>query len=559
MTTTTTDPVAVIGNGPVGQTTALLLARWGVPVVLLDRRPGRDAVGSKAICQQRDVLDVWETVGAGRRVAREGVTWTTARTFYRDDELFAYDLPDHGRSCFPPFVNISQARTEEILDEHIAAEPLIDVRWDHDVTDISQDETGVRLRCRGSGDDTIAASYAVACAGARGDDVRRLLGVSFEGHSFDDRFLICDIRTRLPGWSSERRFYFDPSWNPGRQVLIHPCPDSTFRIDWQVPADYDLEAEEADGSLDRRIRQIIGEADYEIVWKSVYRFHARVANRLRVGRVLLAGDCAHLVAPFGARGLNSGVADAENAAWKLAFVSRGWAGESLLESYHTERHAAALENLEVTSATMRFLVPRTEAELARRVGVLRRARTDTSAHAEVDSGRLSEPFWYVDSPLTTADPTRPFAGRPPRGRLPAPAPGVLVPDGPVRVNGRQRRLRELAREGFLLLLAPDADSAAVASAVSGLSLPVRVHPFAQLDDTGALAEAFGARPGEVWLIRPDAHVAAVINTAVSNTAVINTAVGNTPGSSAAAEAIATALRTALSGEGGARSGAAAPA
>lgn len=539
MTATTTEPVAVIGNGPVGQTTALLLARWGVPVVLLDRRPARDAIGSKAICQQRDVLDIWETVGAGRRIAEEGVTWTTARTFYRGDELFAYSLPDHGRSCFPPFVNISQARTEQILDERIAAEPLIDVRWGHDVTGISQHGGGVRLHCGPDGSRTVAASYAVACAGARGDDIRRMLGVSFEGRSFDDRFLICDIRTRLPGWSSERRFYFDPEWNPGRQVLIHPCPDGTFRIDWQVPGDYDLEAEEADGRLDRRIRQIIGEEDYEIVWKSVYRFHARVADRLRVGRVLLAGDCAHLVAPFGARGLNSGVADAENAAWKLAFVWRGWAPGSLLESYHTERHAAALENLEVTSTTMRFLVPRNDSETARRVAVLERARTDPAAHADVDSGRLCEPFWYVDSPLTTADPTRPFAGRPPRGALPDLVPGVLVPDGPVRVDGRAARLRELARDGFLLLTTPGVDRAAVASAAGGLPFPVLVFELAELDPSGALEQAFGARRAEVWVIRPDAHVAAVVNTL------------GAPGSGAGA--ILAALRTAVSEAGGARS------
>ncbi|HVW40710.1 MAG TPA: FAD-dependent monooxygenase, partial [Amycolatopsis sp.] len=348
--------VVVIGNGPVGQTTALLLARWGVPVVLLDGRAERDLVGSKSICQQRDALDVWESVGAGRLIADEGVTWTTARTFYRDRELFAIELGDAGRSAFPPFVNLSQSRTEEILDDLIAGRPLIDVRWNHQVVGIDQDSGGVTVRCA-QGD--VRGDYAVACAGARGEDIRRMLGVRFDGQSFDDLFLICDIRAELPGWARERRFYFDPSWNPGRQVLIHPCPDSTFRIDWQVPGDYDLAREEAGGALHSRIHAIIGDTPYEILWKSVYRFHSRVADRMRVGRVLLAGDCAHVVAPFGARGLNSGVGDADNAAWKLAYVLRGWAGEGLLESYHDERHAAAVENLEVTTATMNFLVPQT--------------------------------------------------------------------------------------------------------------------------------------------------------------------------------------------------------
>jgi 3-(3-hydroxy-phenyl)propionate hydroxylase len=494
--------VVVMGNGPVGQTVSLLLARWGVPVVLLDQRPFRDAIGSKSIVQQRDVLDIWETVGAGRRIAAEGLTWTVARTFYRDRELFSDTFADSGQSEFPPFVNVSQTRTEQILDECIAAEPLIDVRWDHRVTGLAQDSEGVTVTCAGpSGEVTVRGAFAVACAGGRGHDVRQMLGVSFDGRSFDDLFLICDIRTDLPGWSNERRFYFDPPWNPGRQVLIHPCPDSTYRIDWQVAADHDDTADDA--ALDARIRAIIGNRSYEVLWSSVYRFQARLVNRMRVGRVLLAGDVAHLVAPFGARGLNSGVQDAENAAWKLAFVLRGWADMRLLDSYHDERHAAAAENLDVTSATMRFLVPSTEAERRYRLSTLERTAIDSSAKFAVDSGRLAEPFWYVDSPLTTPNPDRPFHGRPRRGTVPAPGPGILVPDAPIAMAGRTR-FRELAREGILLLTTEGAD------AVDAAEAGHRVLSLPDIDVTGALTAALDARPGDVWLIRPDAHVAAVL-------------------------------------------------
>lgn len=511
----TGEPVIIIGNGPVGQTASLLLARWGIPVIVLDGRPRREVIGSKSICQQRDVLDVWESVGVGRQLADEGVTWATARTYYKDRELFSITLADVGQSKFPPFVNISQSRTEELLAQKMVDSSLVEERWAHEVTTIRQDKSRVQLNClTADGEVTVQAPYVIMAAGSHAGNLRRQLGVGFPGQSYHDRFIICDIRAELSGWERERRFYFDPSWNPGRQVLIHPTPGSVFRIDWQVPEDVDLDEEEQSGKLDERIRAIIGpDADYTIVWKSLYSFHGRRAERMQAGRVLLAGDCAHLVAPFGARGLNSGVHDAENAAWKLAFVLRGWAPVALLQSYDSERMAAAGENLTITETTMRFLVPQTEAERAHRRAVLEHAYTDPDVRSQVDSGRMYEPFWYVDSPLTTADVSRPFPGRPARGQTPAPLPGIIVPDMPITDPERPTasRLRDIARDGLLVLVADDVAGDDVQAFIAGLTrAPVRTAAMGTLTPDGSLAAILGAKSGEAWIVRPDCHIAAVV-------------------------------------------------
>ena len=417
------------------------------------------------------------------------------------------DLP-RARSERVPAVHQHQpvADRRPALGERVAAEPLVDVRFGHRVIGLDQDDTGVEVRVETPDRiDTMSGPYLLGCDGG-GSTTRKLLGLSFDGHSYAEQFLIADIRAELP-FPTERRFYFDPEWNPGRQVLVHPQPESIWRIDWQVPAEFDLDRERDTGRLDERIRRITGDAPYDIDWLSVYRFHQRVAESFRVGRVLLAGDSAHVYAPFGARGLNSGIQDAENAAWKLAFALMGWAGDELLESYQTERRAAALENLRVTDATMRFLAPHDDEQLARRRRLLDEAVADPGARRSVDSGKLAEPFWYIDSPLTT--PAGDTSGFPMgTGLARPPVPGVLCPDGPHRVEGRPavERLRERFGDGLVVLVA-GADPEPVRAAVQKVGPPVEVD---RLDDDGVL-DALEARPGDAFIVRPDGHLAAIVD------------------------------------------------
>lgn len=455
-------------------TAALLLARHGVPTTVLEAAPAREMVGSRSICVQRDVLDILARAGVGTQVAEVGVTWTRGRTFYRTHQVGEIRFPEVSSAAFPPFVNTPQTIVELLLEQQVQASPLVDLRYGHKVTGLTQGDAGVEVSTEDG--QTFTGTHCVAADGTH-STVRDLLGLPFEGTSYDDRFLIADIRADL-GFTAERRFYFDPEWNPGRQVLVHPQPGGVWRIDWQVPADFDLENEDLDG----RIRKIVGEAPYEIVWLSVYRFHQRRVPSMLVGRVFLAGDAAHVMSPFGARGLNSGIADADNLAWKIALDRKSLGGPALLPSYDKERGDAAAENLRVTGDTMRFLVPRTEAEKAHRVDVLTRSIDDESARTEIDAGKLSTPYSYEDSPLTTTD-------------------GTLCPDAQLMRGGR---LRELGT--FTVLTnwcdwhPTDAWERAIVT---------DVIPLDQEDDT-VLVDALRLNPRQAVVIRPDGHIAATL-------------------------------------------------
>jgi 2-polyprenyl-6-methoxyphenol hydroxylase-like FAD-dependent oxidoreductase len=466
--------VLVVGAGPVGMTAALLLARQGVPVTVLEAAARREPVGSRSICVQRDVLDILERAGVGARVADVGVTWTRGRIYYREHVVGEITFDEAGETAFPPFVNTPQTVVELLLEQRIAAEPLVDLHYDQAVVSLAQDEDGVSVS---TADTTYRGTHCVAADGPR-STVRELLGLPFDGMSFADRFLIADIRADLGFDRPERRFYFDPPWNPGRQVLLHPQPGGVWRIDWQVPADFDLAEEDLDG----RVRAIVGDTPYEVVWLSVYRFHQRRVPTMAVGRVLLAGDAAHAMSPFGARGLNSGIADADNLAWKIALDRQGLAGPALLASYDAERGAAAEENLRVTGETMRFLVPQTPEDRARRVDILTRAIDDERARAEIDSGKLAAPFTYDESPLTTSG-------------------GGLCPDARLT---RGERLRELGR---FLVLTHWCDWQPVDEwerSVVGAVLPL------EKEDDPALVDALGLHPGQAVVVRPDGHIAAVL-------------------------------------------------
>jgi 2-polyprenyl-6-methoxyphenol hydroxylase-like FAD-dependent oxidoreductase len=456
--------VAVVGAGAVGLTLAGRLAQQGVAVHLFEAEATRERIGSRAICMQRETLEIWARLGIGDAIADRGVQWRIGRTYLRGRELFAVELSGGGGEHFPPFVNISQSEVEERLLER--AESLgVRIHRGHRFVGVEQDTHGVvGTFATELGEVSHRSGFLVGTDGAH-STVRHAIGIGFPGHTFEDRFLIADIRADLP-FTNERHFHFDPPWNPKRQGLVHPQPDGVWRIDWRVPPETDPDAEAADGRLGRRIRRVIGDrTPYELIWLTAYRFSQRVADAFRERRVLLAGDAAHVMSPFGARGLNSGIADAENLAWKLAFVTSGAAPHALLDSYEAERRPAAVDNLAATDATMRFMAPHGPIRRAWRDFVLGMAPRLGWFRRRVDSGRLAQPASYPASPIV------------------APGHGSVVADMPASNGGR---LRDRLGLGFVVV-----SNEALPEVPRGTTLELVSSDLA----------------GRVLIVRPDGYVA----------------------------------------------------
>ena len=323
-----------------------------------------------------------------------------------------------------------------------------------------------------------------------------MMGLGFEGRVFEDNFLIADVRMTAP-FPSERRFWFEPPFEgAGASALMHKQPDDVWRLDFQLGWDVDRKAELAPERVRARVDAMLGEgAGYDLVWSSIYTFQCRRMARFRHGRALFAGDAAHLVSPFGARGANSGLQDADNLGWKLDLVARGAAPEALLDGYGEERERAADENILASTRSTDFLTPKSAASRAFRDAVLTLARDHEFTRPMVNSGRLSTPCVYGGLSLTGPDA---LEGGPEGAR-----PGAACPDAPL---GGGSFLLDRLGEGFALLTI-DAD-APEALEFDGLRVP-RIALGAAHDAEGFVRRRhLGDARAAVYLIRPDQHVAA---------------------------------------------------
>ena len=521
-------PLIVVGAGPVGLAAAIDARLQGLEVLVLDDDK-TVSIGSRAVCYAKRSLEILDRLGIADAACDMGVSWNIGRTFLEEGEVYQFNLvPDAGHKR-PGMINLQQYHVEEMLIAR-ALELGADIRWQHKVTAVTPATDHATLTVETpDGTFDIEADWLVVADGAR-SPVRRHLGLDIEGRVFQDRFLIADVIMKAD-YPAERWFWFDPPFHPNQSVLLHKQSNNVWRIDFQLGWDADPEEEKKPEKVIPRLKAMLGdERPFELEWVSVYTFQCRRMNEFRHGRVLFAGDAAHQVSPFGARGANSGFQDVDDLMWKLALVIKGQAPHTLLNSYALDRQFAADENIMNSTRSTDFITPKSRTSKTFRNQVLALAKHHPFARKLVNSGRLSVPSFLTGSVLNTPD-TETFAGQM--------VPGAPMDDAPVQVANqgpsadcpneapkhawKDAWLLDQVGQGFQVLVLVDAaPSAAMRAQMQDLqsgTLPVQtllVSPVALVvpgvavlvDHQGWLAKRYDAQVGTTYLLRPDQHVVA---------------------------------------------------
>ncbi|RAS35499.1 FAD-dependent oxidoreductase [Paraburkholderia bryophila] len=526
-------PVIVVGAGPVGLATAIDIAQQGVPVVLVDDDCSL-STGSRAICFSKRSLDIFDRLGCGQRMVEKGISWNVGKVFLKDELVYTFNLQPEAGHNRPAFINLQQYYVEGFLLERAQALPNLEIRWKSKVVGVQQNgapgshEASVTLTIdTPQGQYPLRGRYVVAADGSR-SPMRTLMGLDSKGVTFKDRFLIADVKMEAD-FPTERWFWFDPPFHPNQSVLLHRQPDNVWRIDFQLGWDADPVLEKTPERVIPRVRALLGaDARFELEWVSVYTFSCLRMERFRHGNVLFAGDSAHGVSPFGARGANSGVQDAENLAWKLAMVLDGNASDALLDTYASEREFAADENIRNSTRSTDFITPKSPVSRVFRDAVLKLSRQHPFARQLANSGRLSVPAVLRDSPLNTED-VDCFDG--------AMVPGASCVDAPVLVAAQPAWLLQQLGQQFtgVLFCGAQGVDPATRAALESLNvgpIPLKLVVVTSGDlQAGVLASAsisvsysasvkvahdaqghaharYDAKPGTFYLIRPDQHVCA---------------------------------------------------
>jgi 3-(3-hydroxy-phenyl)propionate hydroxylase len=504
-------PVVIVGGGLAGLTMACSLARYGVPAVLLDEdnTVGVRGASSRGICYTQKSLEIFQRLGVYNRIAAKGIQWSVGRTFAGTDEVYSFDLRQqsaYNLSSQPPFINIQQFYIEGFLVERILELGHVELRWCSRVAGFEQDDEGATLKVKTpAGDYRIRADHVIDATGAH-SPFRAWVGASVTAKKGDDRWCIADVRfSKHP--PVERHTWIEAPFNDNRAVWQHLMGDNVWRIDYQMGphADPDYVSRE-DVVRERLARQFGDDCELEIVWVGPYAYRSECIDQMRHGRVFFMGDAAKVVSPFGARGGNTGVADADNLAWKLAAVMKGHAAPALLDSYNEERHEAAQQNVMVTNRTARFLRPAEGIERVFRDASLGLARQYVFARQLVNTGRMAIANPYTRSSVCDES-----------GGVSMQNVGFLWPDGS---KGTVNDLLGWAGGRLVLLVFGDTSRQGY-ERLRALSetAPVRTVQVLGADDPAAVIEHVRDPEGHLqgacrvfghaWaLVRPDSYIAA---------------------------------------------------
>ncbi|MGC6535821.1 MAG: FAD-dependent oxidoreductase [Candidatus Puniceispirillaceae bacterium] len=490
--------VIIIGAGPIGLALAIDLAMRNIPCLVLDDN-NVVSVGSRAICWAKRTLEIFDRLGIGTKMLEKGVVWQTGRLFHHDREVYHFDLlPEQGHK-YPAFINLQQYYVEEYLIERAGDFPdLIDLRFKNKVTNHHDHGDYVTLDITTpDGTYQLESDYIIACDGAN-SPTRQRMGLSFEGQSFNEKFLIADIETDQTPFETqtpERWFWFQPPFHNGQSALLHQQPDNIYRIDLQLGPDADTDKENDPEQVIPRIQAILGDKPFTLDWMSIYQFRCASMEEFVHGRVIFAGDSAHVVSPFGARGGNGGIHDIDNLCWKLAALIDGTAAPSILASYDEERGHGAAENIANSARATNFMTPKSPVEMLFRNEVLKLASTMPFARKLINSGRLSLPCSLAGLSLQTDGPCQAMVG-------------TAVKDVPLQDN---QWLISLLPAGFTLLAIGDLKAPYCEGiARIGLNQSDDDYPCYH-GDVDFIAERYGR--DALYLIRPDGHIAASFETA----------------------------------------------
>ncbi len=514
-TTPVRRPVVIIGAGPIGLGAAIDLAQQDIPVVILDDND-KVSFGSRAICFAKRPLEILDRLGCGEPMVDKGELWNKGRVFFGEKNVYTFDLLEEEGHKNPAFINLQQYYFEEYMVNRVFALQAegkpIEIRGKNRVDAIGAHDTHVTLEIdTPDGPYNLEADWLIAADGAN-SPTRRMLGLDFDGRIFEDNFLIADVIMKAD-FPTERWFWFDPPFNKGQSALLHKQPDDVWRIDLQLGWDIDKEEEKKPENVIPRLHAMLGDdAEFELEWVSIYTFQCRRMDRFRYGRTLFAGDAAHQVSPFGARGANSGLQDTDNLAWKLKLVIDGTADASLLDTYSDERVYGADENILNSTRSTDFITPKSEMSRILRDAVLDLSEKHEFARPLVNSGRLSVPCTYDGSSLNGPD----ELGGPERTRVGSPCVDVKLKTGYL--------LDMLGDKFTILTIDTDAPDTLTEAGVTATRLALSTAD----DPTGALHERYldEANSG-IYLIRPDQHVAARWDTynETALRAAIRTAIG----------------------------------